>query len=74
MNPSRSIGLLLLGLGGLLMLVGLLVQAGAFSWFGRLPGDIHYERGNTQVYIPLTSLLLVSVVLTLLVKLRRRLL
>ena len=42
-----------------------------FGWFGRLPGDIRYESSGTRIYIPLTSMLIVSVVLTLLFQIRR---
>lgn len=35
------------------------------SWFGHLPGDIRYEGENSFVFIPLASMLVVSVVLTL---------
>jgi hypothetical protein len=54
-------------------LLGFLVWSGALSWFGRLPGDIRIERENLRVYVPITSMILVSVVLTLLVNLVRRL-
>lgn len=37
-----------------------------FGWFGRLPGDIRYQNGNTFVFIPWVSMLLVSAVLSLL--------
>jgi len=59
-----------LGVG--LVIVGLLVWSGALSWFGRLPGDIRIEREGMHVYIPLVSMLLVSVVLSLLLNLIRR--
>lgn len=42
------------------------------SWFGRLPGDIRIESGRTRIFIPITSMLIVSVVLTLLFNLFRR--
>ena len=42
-----------------------------FGWFGHLPGDIRYESSRTRVYFPITSMLLVSAVLTLLFQLRR---
>ncbi|GMU04112.1 DUF2905 domain-containing protein [Corallococcus caeni] len=51
------------GLG--LVVVGLLVWAGAFSWFGRLPGDIRVESGNTRIFAPLASMLVISVLLSL---------
>jgi len=59
-----------LGVG--LVIVGLLVWSGALSWFGRLPGDIRIERESVHVYIPLVSMLVVSVVLSLLMYLIRR--
>jgi hypothetical protein len=59
-----------LGVG--LVIVGLLVWSGALSWFGRLPGDIRIERESAHVYIPLVSMLLVSVVLSLLMYVIRR--
>lgn len=56
-----------------LVVIGALVQVGALSWFGRLPGDIRIERPNASFYLPLTSMILVSVVLSVLVQLLRRL-
>ncbi|RKG51988.1 DUF2905 domain-containing protein [Corallococcus sp. AB011P] len=61
----KSVGLMLVVAGLGLAVVGLLVWAGAFSWFGRLPGDIRVERGNTRVYAPLASMFLISVLLSL---------
>ncbi|RKH82523.1 DUF2905 domain-containing protein [Corallococcus sp. AB045] len=61
----KSVGLMLVVVGLGLAVVGLLVWAGAFSWFGRLPGDIRVERGNTRVYAPLASMFLISVLLSL---------
>jgi hypothetical protein len=57
-----------------LVVIGILVWLGGFGWFGRLPGDIRIERDTVRVYIPLVSMLVVSVVLTLLLNLIRRLL
>jgi xanthine/uracil permease len=70
---NRTIGLTIVVVGIVVMLVGLLVWAGGLSWFGHLPGDIRYEGKDTKVYVPLTSMLLISVVLSLLVWLARRL-
>lgn len=71
--PSRGLGLLLVGLGVAAILVGLLVWAGWLSWFGRLPGDIRIERENVRFYFPVTSMVLISIVLSLLLSLLRRL-
>jgi hypothetical protein len=72
MNSPPSAGPLLVIGGVVLVLIGLAVWAGAFSWFGRLPGDIRIEREGTRVYIPLVSMLLLSVALTLLLNLINR--
>jgi uncharacterized protein HemY len=61
----------------LLIVVGLVVAAvGAAMWLGlplgRLPGDIVIRRGAFSFYFPLTTCVLISVVLTVLVALLRR--
>ena len=60
------------GLG--LVALGLLlsVAPGALSWFGKLPGDINIERGGGRIFVPFTSMLLISLILTLLLNLLRR--
>lgn len=69
---SRSLGLLLVGIGVAAVLVGLLVWAGWLSWFGRLPGDVRIERDNLRVYFPIVSMILISLLLTLLLNFLRR--
>jgi len=59
--------------GVALVLVGLAVWSGAFGWFGRLPGDIRIERDSMRIYIPLASMLGLSIVLSLLMYLFNRL-
>lgn len=71
---SRSTGLLIVVAGLALAAVGVLVWAGALGWFGRLPGDIRYEGANSRVYVPITSMIIVSVVLSGVIALLRRLL
>ena len=63
---NRSPGLILILLGVGLVVAGLLVWSGALSWFGRLPGDIRWEGQRGRVYIPVVSMLLVSLVLSVL--------
>jgi len=69
--PS-SPGPLLVGLGVTLILIGLLLWSGSLSWFGRLPGDIRIERDSVQIFIPLASMIVVSVVISLVLYLVRR--
>ena len=61
------IGKTLMALGIALAAIGAMVRfaPGVFSWFGNLPGDIRIENESSTVFIPITSMILVSVVLTL---------
>jgi hypothetical protein len=63
-------GLLLTVAGALIWLLG---GKGWFGWMGRLPGDIRIETKNGGFYFPLTTCLLLSVVLSLFLALWRRL-
>jgi NAD/NADP transhydrogenase beta subunit len=71
MNPL-SPGPMLIALGVGLILVGLLFWSGSMSWFGKLPGDIRIERETVRIYVPIVSMLLVSVVVSLVLYLVRR--
>lgn len=63
-----DLGKLLLALGGMIILLGgVLLLAGRFNLpLGRLPGDIVYRGKNTVFYFPLTTCIVISVVLSLL--------
>ncbi len=61
---TQQAGLLIAIAGAILVLAGLAVWSGAFSWFGRLPGDIRIEREGLRVYVPLVSMALLSLALT----------
>jgi len=45
---------------------------GALSWFGKLPGDLRYESESTKLFVPITSMLIVSAVLSIALHLLRR--
>ena len=70
----REPALLVITLGIVVVLVGLVMLAGGLNWFGRLPGDIRFERGNTRIFFPITTMILVSVGLSVLMYVVRRLL
>jgi hypothetical protein len=57
------LGVVLIVAGGLLWLGG--AAGGRIPFLGRLPGDIHVQRDNWSFYFPLTTSILVSIVLTL---------
>jgi formate hydrogenlyase subunit 3/multisubunit Na+/H+ antiporter MnhD subunit len=68
-----ELGKTLIVLGGILVLIGVLLSIGGkIPWLGRLPGDILVQRDRFSFYFPLTTSLLVSVVLSLLFYLLRR--
>ena len=72
MDPCQ-LGKLIAVAGIVFAAFGLLMWAGWLSWFGHLPGDIRVEGERTRVYAPITSMLIVSVVLTLALWLVRKL-
>ena len=70
----EGLGRTLIWIGGGLLALGLLfVLIGKIPSLGRLPGDIVIRRENVTIFIPLGTMILVSVVLTLLLNLIARL-
>jgi hypothetical protein len=69
---GRPLGLVLIAAGLALALVGVVAYYGGLSWFGRLPGDVRIARDGVRVYVPIVSMLLVSVALSLVLYLVRR--
>lgn len=70
---GRTVGALLMGLGLVLLVMGALIYFGWLSFVGRLPGDIRFESENVKIYIPLASMLVISLLLTILLNVFRRL-
>lgn len=66
---------ILIGVGAALIVVGLLAWAlqGKLHWLGRLPGDIRVEREGFRFYFPITTMILVSLLLNLVIWAVRRL-
>lgn len=60
-------------IGSILVLGGVLwhLAPWLFNWFGKLPGDINIETERGRTFIPLTSMVVVSVVLSLIVTIFR---
>ncbi len=69
---SRTIGQLVITLGVILVVVGLAAMRGWLSWFGNLPGDVRIQRDNMHLYIPIVSMLLISVLFSVLSYVIRR--
>jgi len=69
---GRHAGLLLVGAGFALIVPGLLAWSGALSWLGRLPGDIRVERPGFRLSVPITTMVLISLLLTAVLAVVRR--
>jgi H+/Cl- antiporter ClcA len=69
---GSSSGVFVILIGVAVVVVGLLMYAGALSWFGRLPGDLRFGGERTRVFIPLASMLVVSLLLSLVMWVVRR--
>ncbi|MCS7051338.1 MAG: DUF2905 domain-containing protein [Thermomicrobium sp.] len=70
MDSLSNVGRLFVLLGLLFLALGVvLLLAGRLPFLGRLPGDIVYQRGNFTLYIPLMTMLLISLLLTILLNL-----
>ncbi len=68
-----ALGKLLILLGVFVILIGLLLLFGEkIPWIGKLPGDILIRKKNFTFYFPLTTSILISIILTLLFTLFRK--
>lgn len=67
-------GTTLIWVGVAVATIGALVRWAPWllGWFGNLPGDIRYQGERTSVFIPITSMLVVSVVASVILSLLRR--
>ncbi|MDQ5986576.1 MAG: hypothetical protein CSYNP_02306 [Syntrophus sp. SKADARSKE-3] len=66
MNDFFGFGKLLLIIGLIIAGIGLLmIFAGKIPWIGRLPGDIFYKGKNFTFYFPITTSIVISVIMTL---------
>ncbi|HWR21486.1 MAG TPA: DUF2905 domain-containing protein [Verrucomicrobiae bacterium] len=73
MQGLESLAKLLIVFGLILAVVGgLILFVGKVPFIGRLPGDIYIQRKNFSFYFPLTTSILLSILLTILFSLFRR--
>ncbi len=69
---SPELGRVVLLIGVLLVVIGGLAMLGVRLPFGRLPGDIAIEGERGGIYIPIATMIVISVVLTVLLNLFSR--
>jgi hypothetical protein len=75
LTMPQSLGKYIIFIGIILVIAGLLLHAGGdrLKWLGHLPGDIRVEKENFRFYFPVTTMIIISVVLTLIVNLIKKL-
>jgi hypothetical protein len=72
MNPETGKYFMLIG-GGI-VLIGIVIYFfhDKLHWIGRLPGDIRIEKENFRFYFPITTMILLSIVVTIIIKVIRK--
>jgi len=72
---STNIGKHIIIAGIVIVITGIIIYffGNKFGWLGHLPGDVRIEKENSKIYIPFTTMILVSVVLTILFNILKKL-
>ncbi len=69
-----QLGKVLIAIGGMVLLLGVaFLLLGRSNFFGRLPGDINFSTGNFTCVVPIVSMLLLSLLLTIIINVVLRL-
>ena len=71
---DQNTGKFIIGFGIVVLIAGVLIYFfhDKLHWIGRLPGDIRIERENSKIYIPITSMILFSILITVIVNVIRK--
>jgi len=71
----EQVGKILIFTGLILIISGIIVYFAGdkLSWLGHLPGDINIKKENVRIFIPVTTMILISAVLSLILYLIRKL-
>ena len=71
---QQNWGRLIIYAGMVIVLIGVIIYFfhDKLHWLGRLPGDIRIERDNFRFYFPITTMVLISLLLTLIINVVRR--
>lgn len=74
MNMEKTMARWIIATGIILIVIGILLHFAPWliNWFGKLPGDIRIETERSKIFIPITSMILLSIILTVLVNLLKR--
>ena len=72
---DQNTGKYIIGFGVIILVVGVLIYFfhDKFHWLGRLPGDIRIERENFRFYFPVVTMILISLLITLIINIIKKL-
>ena len=67
MNPQTGKWIIIAGI--MIAVIGVLIYFfhDKFNWLGKLPGDIRIERDNFRFYFPITTMIIISSILTIII-------
>jgi uncharacterized membrane protein len=70
----EQVGKTLIIIGIILVIAGLIIYfaGNKLSWLGHLPGDIKIVKENVRIFIPVTTMILISLLLSLILYLIRK--
>lgn len=71
---SPQTGKYLIFIGAAIVVTGILIYffSNKFNWIGRLPGDIRVEKENFKFFLPITTMILLSLLLTLIINVLKK--
>lgn len=71
---QTEVGKYIIIVGIILLIIGVIYYffGHLFSWLGHLPGDIRYENGGTKVFFPITTCIVITVVLNVVIYLVKK--
>jgi len=72
MNSETGKYIIIIGVGVIIIGVVIYFFHDKLHWIGHLPGDIRIEKENFRLYFPITTMILLSVLLTIIVRVIRR--
>jgi hypothetical protein len=72
---NNGAGKYIMMIGCALLVIGAVIYffGDKLHWIGRLPGDIRIEKGNFKVFLPITTMVLLSILVSLILRLIRSL-
>ena len=72
MNPQTAKYIIAIGVA--IALIGIIIYFfhDKLHWLGRLPGDIRVEKENFKFYFPITTMIILSIVITIILQIIKR--